>query len=196
MDGEYRQKINIELTESEAECLLNLALSLEKDIIGDSGKQDVSEMVTMLLARLVGAFPAMIETENIISFLKQHGLIAENVPNHMALVPRHRVFKQVEQELLAIRSTINAELTRLNIRETFVKNSCIKQVLDEDRKYPTEQVRLAEIWRRVRSDMNYKFIEDRKQKLKSELKKVTTEITELYRSVQANNRDLPLSFAQ
>lgn len=194
MDGEYRQKINIELTESEAECLLRWILHMEKEVMDDS-EQDVSEMVSMIFARLLGAFPSMMESENVMSFLKQHGLVSEGVPNSRALIPRYRVFKQVEQELQSMQSNINAELTKLSMKETFVKNNCIKQVLDEGGRYPTEALRFAEIWRRVRSDMNYRFIEERKIRLKSELRKVTADITELYNSVQANQRDLPLAVA-
>lgn len=81
------------------------------------------------------------------------------------------------------------------MRETFVKNSCIKQVLDEGKKYPTEQLRAAEIWRRVRTDMNYKMIVERKSRLKSELKKVTAEIADIYNTIKASQHDLPLAVA-
>ena len=196
MDGEYRQRIDIELTESEAECLLNLVLSMEK-IVQDNIPQDQPLMVDMLFARLVAAFPGLIENDKAISFLEQHGYDYgngggngygyEGVSNDKALVMWDRmVMKKIEQRLTATRGYIKTELAKLDAREIFIESYYIRLVLGENVKYTTERLRLAEIWRRIGADMDYKIIKERKYKLKSELAKISGEIAALSNTLRAS----------
>jgi hypothetical protein len=190
MDGDFRQKINIELTEGEADCLLSWILFMEKKA-ADEPEQDVSEMVAMLFARLVGAYPDLMESENVKSFLKQHGQTSESVrvPQEMALIPRFRLVRQVEQELEIQRKNLKAELTKLEARETFLEGNCRKRVLDEESKYPTDRLRYIAVGRGLGSDVNYQFIQERKRKIKAELARISEEISSLSRNPETSRTE-------
>lgn len=194
MDGEYRQRINIELTESEADRLLNLVLSKEKTV-QDKPELDKSSIAAMLFARLVGVYPNLIENDSAVSFLEQYGYghssgndnDYEGVPDDKALVIWDRVsLMKVEQHLQATRNYIKAELAKLNAREKFIESCCIKRIFKENEWYPTDRRRLAEIWRRLGTDLDYKLVRERKQKLKNELAKISAEIVTLSRTTQAD----------
>ncbi|MFC1925917.1 hypothetical protein ACFLW2_04385 [Chloroflexota bacterium] len=196
MDGEYKQRINMELTESEADRLLNLVLSMDKTS-QDSPQQDQSSMSSMLFARLVGAFPNLIENDNAMSFLEQHGYGRsegntdhtefEGVAKDKALIVWDRVsLKRIEQHLQATRSHIKTEIAKLDSRRKFIESCYIKQVLNERGGQLNERRRLSEIWRRLGTDMDYQLVKERKRQLKSEDAKVLGEIATLSKSAQAN----------
>lgn len=202
MDGEYRQRIDIELTESEADCLLNLILSKE-EMAQDNPDLDHSSMVTMLFARLVGAYPNLMDNDKAMSFLRQHGYgphkdndnnsdnhgepmeVPFNILNDKALVIWDMAsVRKIQQHLQATGNFIKAELTKLDSRAKYIESCHIRRVLCENAGYLTEQRRLAEIWRRLGADADYKLIKERKRSLKSELAKISTEINTLSRTTK------------
>lgn len=191
MNGEYRQKINIELTESEAHCLIDLVLSLDK-ATQDDPNQDHSAMTSMIVARLIGAYPNLLEDTNIISFLKKHGYWHnssdsndrfDGISGGNELIIWDRIaLKRIEEHLQTTRSYIKSEIAKLEARGKFIESSYIRCVLNESGRYNSEKQRLSEIWRRIGDDAKYKIIKERKCQLKSELSRVSREINTLVES--------------
>ena len=181
MDGEYRQRINIELTESEAGCLMSDVLSNE------STEQDYSAMAAMIFSRLVGTFPNLMVNDRAVSFLKRNGYEYDPVSNDKSLIPWDILtLKAVEKDLQNRKRYIKAELAKLTAKTKAIESKYILQVLREDSLYPTEGDRHIEIWCRLKADMDYNLTNQKKGELKKELKNISDEIAAIYMSAKAD----------
>ena len=170
-----RHKVEIELTESEADCLLNW-VSSAGEAFGSDLQQEQARVIVILYMRLMEAFPNLIASESVMQFLEQNGQRSNDVADGQAVAPVERVLRRVDQDVWAIRDHINAELAKLDKREELIQARYIREVLDDEERYPTMRLCFAEITRRLNADLECRAIRERRQRLRFELAKVLQEV--------------------
>lgn len=166
--GKY--KVELELTEEEADCLLNCFSSIE-ETLGINFQQDQLSVIAMIYRSLADIFPELIANERVKSFWESHKRANKNEGYSKTSSNNDSTITYSKQDLKTMREDILAELQKLNKREEFIRTRCIREVLFENERYPVERHCPVEITKRLNLNTEYCFIAERKQRLRSELAK-------------------------
>ena len=96
------------------------------------------------------------------------------------------VVRKMLQHLKYTRDFMKAELNKLDSRAKYLEGVHIRRVLNENMGHFSEQRRMAEIWRRLGADGDYKLVKERRSSIKSELARISREIESLSKSLNVS----------
>lgn len=167
-----RFKVELELTENEADCLLN-CFSYVGKTLGNNLRREQMSVIAMLYVRLTDIFPSLIASESVMSFWEHHSQSFADAALGSMPAPMECVSRQGTRDVQPIREYINAELAKLNKRQECIQARYIREVLGLYGRYATDRQCPVEVTRRLNADTEYRLITERKRRLQSELAKTS-----------------------
>jgi len=126
--GANKHKVELDLTESEADCLLSCFSSMGKTL-GSSLRQEELGVIAVLYVKLTDIFPTLIANESVMSFWEQRSRRSKNVAQGEIATPTKDILRYRNRDESDVREQIKTELTKLNKREEFIQAKYIREIL-------------------------------------------------------------------